>query len=58
MLDYEIEKYTVEYLRKNGISSSTTSFYTEEEAIEFIKESRSRWTEYKLTKISHAIIDF
>lgn len=58
MLDYEIEKYTVEYLRKNGIASCTTSFGTEEEAIEFIKESRSRWSEYKLIKISTAIIDF
>ncbi len=58
MLDYEIEKYTVEYHRKNAVGWSTTSFGTEKEAIDFIKESRSRWSEYKLTKISNAIIDF
>lgn len=58
MLDYEIEKYVVEYLRKNGVGTVTSSFGTEEEAIEFIKDNRSRWSEYRLIKISHAVGDF
>ena len=58
MLDYEIEKYTVEFLEKNSCGWSTASFGTEEAAIEFIKDSRSRWSEYRLIKISHAVGDF
>ena len=58
MLDYEIEKYVVEYLRENGIASSTTSFYNEEDALKFITESRSKWEEYRLIKISHAVGEF
>lgn len=58
MLDYEIQGYTVEYYRKNGICWSTSSFDTEEAAISFIKDSRSRWEEYRLVQIRAAIIDF
>lgn len=58
MIDYEIKEYEVEFLRKNYCSSSTVKFNTEEEAIEFIKENRWRWTNYKLIKIQTAIIDF
>ena len=58
MLDYEIIKYIVKYLRLTSCSESTTSFYTEEEAIEFIKENRNKWKNYKLIKIESAIIDF
>lgn len=58
MLDYEIIKYSVEYLRLTSCSESTTSFYTEEEAIEFIKENRNKWKNYRLIKIESAIIDF
>ena len=58
MLDYEIIKYSVEYLRLTSCSESTASFYTEEEAIEFIKENRNKWKNYRLIKIESAIIDF
>ena len=60
MLDYTIDKYIVEYLSKHSAGYTEVSFGTEEDAIEFIKDCRDRrgWTEYKLTKISNAIIDF
>lgn len=58
MLDYEIIKYIVKYLRFTSCSESTASFYTEEEAIEFIKENRNKWKNYRLIKIESAIIDF
>ena len=51
MLDYEIIKYSLEYLRLTSCSESTASFYTEEEAIEFIKENRNKWKNYRLIKI-------
>ena len=58
MLDYEITKYRVTYARFTYCSKSTTSFNTEEEAIEFIKENRHKWKSYSLIKILSAIIDF
>ena len=58
MLDYEIKGYTVEYYHKNSVGWSTSSFGTEEEAIEFIKQSRSRWYEYRLIQKRYAIIYF
>ena len=57
-MDYEIQCYEVEYFRKNNCGRCTVSFSTEEEAIDFIKESRNGWYEYKLIKIQTAIIDF
>lgn len=58
MLDYEIDRYTVEFHRIGSAGSSSVSFDTEDEAIEFIKETRHRWDRYSLIKIQHAIIDF
>lgn len=58
MLDYEIIKYRVEYLRFTSCSESTVTFDTEKEAVEFIKENRNKWKNYRLIKIESAIIDF
>lgn len=58
MLDYEIMGYTVEFYRKGGCSFVSASFGTEKEAIDFIKECRNKWKEYRLIKIQAAIIDF
>ena len=58
MLDYEIKGYEVYYFRKNGCSYASVKFDTEEEAVNFIKEERHKWTEYRLEKIQIAVIDF
>lgn len=57
-LDYETAGYEVFYWRINGCSESSARFDTEEEAIEFIKESRHKWRKYRLVKTLSAIIDF
>lgn len=48
MVDYEIDGYTVEYHRKGSASESAAHFDTEEEAVEFIQDSRHRWDWFKL----------
>ena len=58
MLDYEICYYKIDYLLKNPISWYTEIVYTEEEAVNFIKENRDNWAEYELFKIQSAVIDF
>ena len=58
MLDYEIYSYEVFFWRKNGCSESSCRFDTEEEAVEFIKESLHKWRKYRLVKTQVAIIDF
>lgn len=58
MLDYEIIGYEVEYHRVGACSSTSVKFNTEEEAIDFIKECRNRWDEYRLIKTQTAVIEF
>lgn len=58
MLDYEIINYEVFFWRNNACSESSVRFGTEEEAIDYIKECRSKWRKYRLVKTQAAIIDF
>ena len=58
MLDYEILSYKVQYLIDGAPNSSDRLFETEESAIEFIKDNRSKWKCYRLVKCQMAIIDF
>lgn len=59
MLDYEIVSYTVETLPiKNACGWQSQKFGTEEAAVEYIKEERHKWKDYKLIKTQVAVIDF
>ena len=60
MLDYEILGYRVDYHIKGAVLWNEREFYTEEEAICFIKENRKKrqWDNYRLVKIMTAVIDF
>lgn len=58
MLDYEITCYTVEYHRIGAVCPFDHVFGTEEAAIQFIKDNREDWDDYRLTKTATAIIDF
>ena len=58
MLDYEILGYEVFYWRAGSCSETSARFGTEEEAIDFIKECRTKWRKYRLVKTATAIIDF
>lgn len=60
MLDYEILGYKVDYQMAGAVLWKTRKFYTEEEAIIFIKENRKtqRWVSYRLVKLMTAVIDF
>ena len=60
MLDYEITGYVVEWRRHSidKIRKFSRKFDTEEEAIEFAKEHRANWLEYRIEQRRVAIIDF
>ena len=60
MLDYEITGYVVIWRRYfiDNIKKFSRKFYTEEEAVEFIKEHRANWIEYRMEQLRTAIIDF
>lgn len=58
MLDYEIIGYKVEYIRKSAVRWFEHCFYTEEEAIDFVKANRKNWKNYRLVKLQSAIFDF
>lgn len=58
MLDYTVDRYVVEFLRKGDAGHSSVCFCEEEQAVQYIKDSRRRWVEYRLIKISNAVIDF
>jgi hypothetical protein len=48
MVDYEIDGYTVEFHRTGSVSDSAAHFDTEEDALDFIWDSRHRWDWFKL----------
>ena len=58
MLDYEGISYQVKYMPTGGNRFVVKLFFTEEDAIEFIKANRSNWQTYKMIKASYAVIDF
>lgn len=58
MLDYTVMEYEVEYFRKGSCSGSSARFYSEEDAVSFIKDERHKWKWYKLVKKQVAVIDF
>lgn len=57
-IDYEVAGYTVEFHRIGSVSDSAAHFDTEDEALEFIQDSRHRWDKYTLIQYRTAIIDF
>ena len=60
MLDYEIMEYVVVWriYGINKIQKFTRKFDTEEESIEFVKEHRANWLEFRIEQRRVAIIDF
>ena len=60
MLDYEISGYRVYWKRPylGKIVRRSREFGSEDEAIEFVKEHRSVWLEYRIEQHRNAIIDF
>lgn len=58
MLDYEGIQYKIEYVDFWNDRKHTKTVDTEEEAIEFIKDNRDGWKNYRLLKTTYAIIDF
>jgi hypothetical protein len=60
MLDYEISYYKVLYRRWafGKLKRCSRSFDTEEDAVEFVKEHRTEWQEYRIEQVRSAIIDF
>lgn len=58
MLDYEIQGYLVYFCINGAVCEFNRGFGTEEEAINFIKENRHKWTEYRIEQTRVAIIDF
>lgn len=58
MLDYEGIYYTVDYWEEACVLYKTRQFDTEEDCIEFIKNNRNKWKEYRLIKHTYAVIDF
>lgn len=60
MLDYEISGYIVHYRRDyfGRLKRCSREFVTEEEAVEFVKEHRSNWEEYRIEQRRSAVIDF
>ncbi len=57
MLDYEVYYYNVQWWADDCFISEL-HFDTEENAVEFIKTNRDKWSDYRLLKIQKAIIDF
>ena len=58
MLDYEIIGYKVEYIFIGSWCTLECNFDTEEEAVEFVKNSRKHFKCYRLIQTRSAIIDF
>ena len=58
MLDYEILNYKVEYHIIGAACIFEREFDAEDKAIDFIRENRYKWDDYKLTQTRSAIIDF
>lgn len=57
-VDYEIMNYDVCYRNFGSYRWSIKCFNNEDEAINFIKEYRNKWSEYRMTKVLYAVIDF
>ena len=59
-MDYEIYYYRVEYkkLYFGRIRRGSTSFHTEEEALNWIIEYKENWIDYRLIQLRVAILDF
>lgn len=58
MLDYEILAYKIQYSEKETNFWKDHITDTEESAINYIKENYKEWTNYRLIKLSTAIINF
>lgn len=58
MLDYKILAYKIEYMNKETNWWNTHITDTEESAINYIKENYKEWLNYRLIKLSTAIINF
>ena len=60
MLDYEISGYIVYWRRlfAGKIVRRCREFDTEEEAVNFVKDCRIDWVEYRIEQRRTAIIDF
>lgn len=60
MLDYEISGYIVWYRRWafGKLKRFCREFDTEEQAVDFVKEHRTDWVEYRIEQRRTAIIDF
>lgn len=56
MLDYEVYYYNVQWWEDDAFAE--LHFDTEENAVEFIKANRNKWSDYRLLRIQTAIIDF
>lgn len=53
---YEIEKYVLEFKLKGMSFSAEREFDEEEQVLQFLEEKEDAITEYKMTKVMHAII--
>ena len=60
MLDYEIAGYIVHWRKVyyGKLVRRCKEFGTEEEAVDFVKENRSTWVEYRIEQRRYGVIDF
>ncbi len=57
MLDYEIDKYRLEFRPLYCRTTFYKDFGSEDDAVCYIKSNYKNWANYKLQKIQNAIID-